>query len=264
MKPFSSNSFFYNLPHASWLRGLALILSLAFYNSISIAQDPNKPATNPSGTWRWEYEFEGQQYKDQVRLQIKPGNNSAKEREVEGKYESTSGRKLEIQNGKVVGSTVSFEMSINYKGMDVQLHFEGNIKNDTLTGNVKATSNEGSRDLPWTATRSVQNDDVLGTWKLRIDANGQILEPTLLVSKEGEGLKARYTSPGNVLLELDAMKVKIDKNELCFSIETDFQGTKIKADFMGRPYGDTLRGTIDYVLGDDVGEVDFTGTREKQ
>lgn len=264
MQLFSTSQVSRQLNFARLFHAITLLLGLAAYSSNSIAQDPNKPATNPSGTWRWEYEFEGQQYKDQVRLQIKPGNNSAKEREVEGKYESTSGRKLEIQNGKVVGSTVSFEMSIDYKGMDVQLHFEGNIKNDSLTGNVKATSKEGSRDLPWTATRSVQNDDVVGTWKLRIDANGQILEPTLIVSKEGDGLKARYTSPGNVALELDAMKVKIDKNELCFSIATDFQGTKIKADFMGRPYGDTLRGTIDYVLGDDVGEVDFTGTREKQ
>jgi hypothetical protein len=264
MKSMPFNSMFRSPYIPSPIRSLLLILCLTSYHSVTVAQDPNKPATNPSGTWRWEYEFEGQQLKDQLRLQVKPGNESAKERIVEGKYESTSGRKRDIQNGKVIGSTITFDFSIDYKGMDVTLAFEGTIKNDSLTGNVKASSKEGSLDLPWNATRSVQNDDVVGTWKLRIDANGQLLEPTVILSKEGDGLKARYKSPGNVALELDAQKVKIDKNELCFSIETDFQGTKIKADFMGRPYGDSLRGTIDYVLGDDVGEVDFTGTREKQ
>jgi hypothetical protein len=251
------------------LSGIAHCFALALcgllaISSDSLAQDANKPAIDPSGTWRWEYEYESQTIKDQLKLELSPGNSSANERTVEGKYESSTGRKRDIRNGKVVGSSLTFEMTIDYKGMDVQLAFTGSIKNDTLTGTVKATSNEGALDLPWNANRSVQNDDVLGTWKLRIDANGQLLEPVVTISKEGDALKARYKSGGATELALDAQKVKIDKNELCFSIEAEFQGTKIKADFMGRPYGERIQGNIDYVLGTDVGEVEFTGKRQPE
>jgi hypothetical protein len=33
---------------------------------------------------------------------------------------------------------------------------------------------------------------------------------------------------------------------------------------MGRPYGDKIQGNIDYVLGSDVGEVEFTGKRQQE
>jgi len=51
---------------------------------------------------------------------------------------------------------------------------------------------------------------------------------------------------------------------LSFTIETDFQGSRIKADFMGRPYGDAIKGSIDYTLGNDVGEIEFTGQRQAE
>lgn len=223
----------------------------------SLAQDAGKSGIDPSGTWRWEYDLDGTQYKDLVRLKAGQENKETKVRELKGKYESTSGRKINIENGKISGDKVSFEFKVNYQGMDVKLEFEGTVKNDNLSGNVKASTNEGSRDLDWSATRSVLTDDVVGKWKLRIDANGNIMEPVLTVTKEGDKLKANYVLGNDVKIE--AKDVKVEKNVLTFTIETDFQGSKIKADFMGRPYGDKIKGSIDYVLGSDVGEVDFTG-----
>lgn len=143
------------------------------------AQDSSKSSVDPSGTWRWEYDLDGTQFKDSVRLKIGQENKETKERELKGKYESSSGRKINIENGKISGDKVSFEFKVNYQGMDVKLEFEGTLKNDNLSGKVKASTNDGSRDLDWSATRSVLADDVVGKWKLRIDANGNIMEPVL-------------------------------------------------------------------------------------
>jgi len=226
------------------------------------AQDSSKSSIDPSGTWRWEYDLDGTQFKDLVRLKVGQENKETKERELKGKYESSSGRKINIENGKISGDKVSFEFKVNYQGMDVKLEFEGSLKNDNLSGKVKASTNDGSRDLDWSATRSVLADDVVGKWKLRIDANGNIMEPVLTVTKDGDNLKADYVLGNDV--KIQAKDVKIEKNELTFTIETDFQGAKIKADFMGRPYGDKIKGSIDYVLGSDVGEVDFTGQMQDE
>ena len=239
-----------------------LVWLLVLTPCLLIAQDSSKSSVDPSGTWRWEYDLDGTQFKDSVRLKVGQENKETKERELKGKYESSSGRKINIENGKISGDKVSFEFKVNYQGMDVKLEFEGTLKNDNLSGKVKASTNDGSRDLDWSATRSVLADDVVGKWKLRIDANGNIMEPVLTVTKDGDKLKADYVLGNDV--KIQAKDVKIEKNELTFTIETDFEGAKIKADFMGRPYGDKLKGSIDYVLGNDVGEVDFTGQMQDE
>lgn len=237
---------------------------ITYLMSYAAAQESRATAVDPSGTWRWEYDLEGTQFKDLVRFKVANSNKETKDKEVSGRYESSSGRKIEIRNGKFSGSKVTFDFNINYQGMDVKLEFEGTISQDELKGTVRASSPEGSRDLPWTATRSVQADDVIGKWKMKIDANGNILEPVVTISKEGESLKAIYASSNasGEEVRIDAKGVKIENNQLRFGIDTEYQGTKIKADYRGRPYGDQIRGTIDYVLGENAGEIDFTGERQ--
>jgi len=226
---------------------------------MGLAQDTAKAIVDPSGTWRWEYDLDGQQFKDQVRLTLGETIKDSKDKSLKGKYQSSSGRKIDIENGRVSGDKVSFEFKINYQGMDVKLVFDGTVKKDTLNGTVQASTDAGSRDLDWTATRSVQADDVVGKWKLRIDANGNVMEPILTITKEGDQLKANYALGNDV--KIDAKDVKIEKNELTFTVEADFQGSRIKADFMGSPQGDKIKGSIDYALGNDAGEVEFTGER---
>jgi autotransporter translocation and assembly factor TamB len=228
-------------------------------SAVAVAQDTVKMMVDPSGTWRWEYDLDGQQFKDQVRLTLGEAIKDSKDKTLKGKYQSSSGRKIDIENGRVSGDKVSFEFKINYQGMDVKLLFDGTVKKDSLDGTVKASTDAGSRDLDWTATRSVLADDVVGKWKLRIDANGNVMEPILTITKDGEQLKASYALGNDVKIE--AKDVKIEKNELTFTVEADFQGSRIKADFMGSPLGDKIKGSIDYALGNDAGEVEFTGER---
>jgi hypothetical protein len=230
----------------------------------AVAQDNNRAAVDPTGTWRWEYDLDGTNYKDLVRLKIGANIKDSKDKEVKGIYESSAGRKIEIRNGKVSGSKLTFDFNLNYQGMDVKLEFEGSITKDEVTGNVKASTGSDGREFPWTATRSVQSDDVVGNWKMRIDAGGTILEPVVAITKDGDSLKATYKTVNDAgkEIQLDAKNVRIEKNELCFGVETEFQGSGLQADYRGRPYGDRIQGMIEYVLGGNAGEIDFTGERQ--
>jgi len=242
--------------------GLAPVVFGLFSFTLSvdrvIAQDASAKV-DPSGTWRWEYDLDGTHFKDLVRLNFDSATKGSNDKELKGHYQSSSGSKIAIENGKVDGAKVSFQFKIAYQGMDVKLEFEGAIKEDALTGNVRASTSEGSRDLPWTATRTVEAEDVIGTWKMRIDAGGNVLEPEVVISKEGDKLKGKYKSGTEI--ELDGIEVKVVKNELKFLVDTSYQGTKIKADYRGRPYGNKVRGTIDYDLGGNAGTIDFSGSR---
>ncbi|MBM3967420.1 MAG: hypothetical protein FJ308_20540 [Planctomycetes bacterium] len=232
--------------------------SLLLAVETSVAQE-SSVKLDPSGTWRWEYDLDGTHNKDLVRLDFNAVGKTSADKELKGTYESSSGRKVAIENGKVDGGKVSFQFKINYQGMDVKLEFEGTVKDDALNGTVHASTSEGSRDLPWTANRTVEAEDVVGTWKMRIDAGGNVLEPEIVISRDGQTLKGKYKSGTEV--ELDGVEVKVVKNELKFLIDTSYQGTKIKADYRGRPYGNKVRGTIDYDLGGNAGTIDFSGTR---
>jgi hypothetical protein len=246
------------------LCGIGICVVMASVSGYALAQEGTRTTVDPTGTWRWEYDLDGTHYKDLVRLKLGANIKDSKDKEVKGVYESSAGRKIEIRNGKISGTKLTFDFNLNYQGMDVKLEFDGTITKDELSGDVSASTGSDGQDFPWAATRSVQADDVVGVWKMRIDANGTILEPIATVTKDGDSLKATYTSVNESGKEvrIDAKNVKIEKNQLCFAIETEFQGTSLQAEFRGRPYGDKIDGMIDYVLGGNAGEIDFTGARQ--
>ena len=134
------------------------------------------------------------------------------------------------------------------------------MKKDEIDGSVVVETANGSQDFPWAPKRSVQMDDVVGQWQMKIEADGNTLEPVVTISKDADNFKAKYVSGTQV--DVEAINLKIENNLLHFSIDTEVNGTKIKAAYKGRPYGDKIKGSIDYVLGTNSGEIDFTGMRK--
>ena len=236
-----------------WFAGICVLVAGCWISSVVMAQE--KPvAVDPSGTWRWEYELNGESMKDSLKLNIDKDNK------VVGIYQGRSEKTIEIKDGKMEGDSLSFYFSVDYQNMPVKLTFKGKIKKDEIDGNVVAETSEGSQDFPWAPKRGVQMDDVVGRWQMKIEADGNTLEPVVTISKDGDKFKANYVS--GTQLDVEVINLKIENNLLLFSIDTEVNGTKIKAAYKGRPYGDKIKGSIDYVLGTNSGEIDFTGTRK--
>lgn len=224
--------------------------------TIGNAQEAVKNA-DPSGTWRFEYDLEGTTVKDSLQLQL------GKEGALTGKYKGRSDEAVEIKGGKVEGDSVIVEMSIEYQGIPIDVKFDGKMKDDDITGLVVATTPEGDMEFDWVAKRSVEAEDVVGTWELEIDAVETILEPTLEITLEGKELKGLYKDPDSGL-EVAVKDLRIEENHLKFLVEGEFQGNNLKADFKGRPYGSKVSGTIDYDLSGQTGEVEFDGVRKAE
>jgi hypothetical protein len=235
-------------------RSIALMLVLCVALNLGYAQTSSQ-RVDPSGTWRFEYDLEGLTVKDALELQL--GKDGA----VTGIYRGRSEKPVEITSGKVDGDKIVIEMKISYQGIPVSVKFDGKIKDDDIDGLVMATTAEGDMEFDWIAKRSVEIEDVIGTWELEIDAVETVLEPTVVIKQEGESLKGQYTD-ADTGTDVEMTNLRIEDNVLKFSITSDFQGASLKANFAGRPYGNKISGTIEYDLNGETGEVEFEGIRK--
>jgi hypothetical protein len=236
---------------------LRMLCSLALIGAACnyVNAQPSSQRVDPSGSWRFEYDLEGQTVKDSLYLQL--GKDGA----ITGTYRGRSDKAVEISSGKIDGDKIVVEMKIEYQGFPVDVKFDGKIKGDDIDGLVIASTPEGEMDFDWIAKRSVEVEDVLGIWELEIDAVETVLEPTAefkLVDKE---LKGHYkdTDTGT---DVEITNIRIEKNIVKFSITANFQGADLKANFEGRPYGNKISGTIEYDLNGETGEVEFEGVRK--
>ena len=233
-----------------------LIVGLA--TTLVSAQETPSPASkttvDPSGTWRREYDWYNTRIEEVLRVTLKDDGT------VIGTL-SRNDAVSEIQNAKLEGSELSFSVSNVYQGTTWTTRFTGIVTGDEIDGTVVLEVNDQSWDFPWQPKRSVQMDDVLGTWEVYIETpDGTVFEPTMKISKDGNEYKSVYTSmQGQVL---DVKDLRVEDNMLKFTITADFDGYTLKVDYKGRPYGNKINGLLDYDFEGNAGQVEFTARRK--
>ena len=237
---------------------LTAIAALGLFTSSSLSQEPAK-RVDPSGTWRFEVDSE----EHSIELQL--GQNGS----LTGKHKGPvqEGVSSAIEGGKVEGDKVTVHMRVYIQGVLLKVKFEGQMKNDDITGVIVVTVPRNGRLIEeksaWLAKRSVKGEDVVGTWGLKIDGIEPIRAPILEIRLDGKELKGNYTDP-NYGTELAVQQLRIEENHLKFSIEGKFRDSDFKADFNGRPYGSKITGTTDYVLSGQPGKAKFEGVRKSE
>ena len=232
--------------------GLRTITLLALIGFAIPAQGADAP--DPSGTWRWEYEWQGETVKDSLSL------NAEAEGKVSGTLQGRLGA-IEIKDAKMEGDKLTFGVPMEYQGNSFTLNFSGKLSQDKIEGAVVIDTPDGPREFPWNPERSVQLDDALGTWQFRIQGpDGTLFEPTLKISKDGDKYQTVYTTMQGQQLQVTGLNVK--DNQLAFSVSAEYDGNRLNVDYKGRPYGHKIRGQVTYDYNGQTGDVEFTGKRK--
>jgi hypothetical protein len=226
---------------------------LFLWTIVAMAVDAQEKRVDPSGTWRWDLDMNGETIKNVLKLE------ADKEGKLSGTLEA-SDRKLNVEKGQVDKDEVTFSITLELN-QTIEVQFRGKQKGDSIQGKFTAKTPDDDREFKWEATRSVEIADVLGTWQLSIETpDGQMLKPVLTLEKQNTGLKGSYANAGQ---QLEAKGLKLKDNHLYFEIDADYQGSPLHVEFKGRPYGAKLQGTLEYSVNGDSGEIDFTGMRKK-
>ena len=205
---------------------------------------------DPTGTWVWSRELEGESNRSVLKLVNKDGK-------VTGTYRR-SGQTVPISNGKFEKGELSFEADGKFNDQKIHAKFHGKLSQDEINGDIDVIVEDNSVPLPWTAKRGVDLDDVVGTWKLKIEANGDTIESTLKLTADGEKLKGTYTGR---LGEQPAQELKLQGNDLSWQIAVDRDSQKFKGVYKATLEGNSLKGNLAFELGDNKGTIDFTGER---
>jgi hypothetical protein len=217
------------------------------------AADAAKTApVDPSGSWKWDFSFNDTPAEFSLKLDWDG-------KELTGKYTAFD-HTTDIEEGKFVDNKVSFISRREFNGNKFTVRFEGEAKPADIVGKIGLDLGDGPREFDWHAKRVVDAEDVLGTWKLRLETPQGAIEPQLTITKDGDKLQGHYVSPFG---EREAKELSLKEGELSWKIASN-EGDDFDFEIVyhGKPRGNKIAGNTDYDFGGNTGTMEFTGERK--
>ena len=221
--------------------------------TLAHAED-KKVMVDPSGTWRWSFEINGNSIDNVLKL------NTDEDGRLTGTLEAR-GIKMDVHEGQVSGNQVSFQVEVEHD-QKITVRFEGKIEADKIDGELKAKGDGEEREFPWEATRSVQATDVVGAWQLKIvTPDGETLQPVLTITEKEKVLVATYGINDKTV---DVTELKLKDNQLSFEVDSEYQGSPLHVAYKIKPQGTKIKGSLEYSVDGNSGQLKFTGMRKEK
>lgn len=231
---------------------LAVLLQLCTASITTVVAQEKKAAVDPSGTWRWVFDGNGNSIDSALSL------DSDKEGNVTGTL-TANDRAIKVLDGKIKGDALAFRITFEMESREITGMFQGKIDGDKVKGDVAFKTDDGEQEMPWEATRSVEASDLVGVWDMKVDTpNGETKSVLTVVDKDGKLSGMAKSENGD---ETEVLEMKIEKNELHYKMELDYEGAQLNLVIKGRPYGSKIKGKMEYSVDGNTGELDFSGTR---
>lgn len=181
---------------------------------------------------------------------------------LSGKYTWIDGTQVDISEGMVNGSVVTFKVKFDMEGQELGVLFNTVASGDKLLGQADydLAGQTGSVDV--VGTREAAGSAAAGTWNFTLSMeDGQTAETSLELTQEGETLKGQYRGP---LGEAEVTDAKLEGDQLSFSVTRERDGVEVVTTYQGKVTGDMVEGTVAFKAGDREGNASFSGKRTAQ
>jgi hypothetical protein len=124
--------------------GLVVALALALGLSATARAQEKASAT---GTWKWSFMTGGGQSIEQSAKLKQDGEK------LTGTYIGRDGKEVPIEEGKVKGGEVSFQVPREFGGQKFIIKYTGKLSGDTIKGKAAADFGGESKSFDWEAKR---------------------------------------------------------------------------------------------------------------
>lgn len=219
------------------------------------AEDTASSTSDPAGTWHWTQDY-GQGAIENW-LVLKTSGN-----ELTGQYIRV-GSEIPIKKGVIKDGKLTFELSLQNErnGKPIAVTCEGSVHGDKLTGKSNVQHNDRSTEFELKAKRATRPIDVVGNWKLHIEAEGQQFTPEVHIRMKDEKLTAKYVTEEVGTHNIEDLTLKDNKLEFSLSLVGD--SGSLDLEYQGLPRGDAITGDVQYEAGSTSGKAEFTGRLTK-
>jgi hypothetical protein len=200
--------------------------------------------TDPSGTWVLKFGKQAGPARESILNLEKDGDKIA------GVVTDSQGRKLPIKDAELKDGNLSFKVTFEAQGQQINLLYKGKLAADTYKGKVTLSvpGREFSFDFDGSRKKETAEAGLSGSWKVTIEFSpGRRAEPILRLRQEGDRVTGSYVGAGGKELQLEDVKFK--DGELTFHVSDEMRGNKAKFDFVGKPKGDTMSGKVKVAFG---------------
>ena len=111
--------------------GLVWVMAVAglIWAGGTVAED-KKDAANVDGTWTWTYKTRDGQDAT-ARLKLKRDGEK-----VTGTYIARAGQEDPVENGKLKGDDLTFDVNRVVNGQKMKFEYKGKVAGDTITGKI--------------------------------------------------------------------------------------------------------------------------------
>ncbi len=217
-----------------------------------LAADAATKTADPSGTFYWSQDY-GQGEADHWLVLKADGDK------LTGSYIS-GGNTLAVKDGKIEDGKFSFKLELDVDGATVEVVTTGQIEGDKLTAVNQINLDGETQEVEMEAQRKTRPEDVVGTWNVTIEAEGQSFLPVMKVAEKDGKLSVEYLT--DEFGDHEAVDVKLADNKLAFTIAVESPDGALKLVFDTMPRGDKLTGEVQYEVGDITGSAEIEGERE--
>ena len=218
--------------------------------SLSAEENVSK-TSNPAGTWHWVQDYGQGPVKNWLILKTDGDKLTGDYRREE--------TKSPIKEGKIEDGMFSFALALKNErnGKPIDVSCQGSVKGDKLQGTSSVVYKEQTTEFELKADRATRPADVVGNWKLHINAEGREFTPEVQVTLADDKLQAKYVSEEAGMHDIEEISLK--DNKLVFSLTMSGDTGSLELNYEGVPRGESINGTVQYATANMSGKADFKG-----
>jgi len=184
-----------------------------------------KPMSPTAGVWDLSYKIGDRDITAKLTISQKPDGT------LDAKYASQMGESV-VSNVKFQGGKLTFDRKAKFNDQEFSMTFAGTVQGDKLTGEFKSDMGE----VPVAGTRA--GGALVGKWILTSVSERGTRNLLMTINPDLTGRYEFFFS------EIPTKDLKLEGNQVTFSVESSFGDQTFKSDFKGKLEGNALKGQM--------------------
>jgi hypothetical protein len=205
---------------------------------------------DPTGAWLLRVTRPGRPVQESTLKLEKAGD------QLVGVMTNAEGRSTPVKDAKLKGSELTFRIVISRDGREFNILYSAALTEDTLKGKVSISFLGQTRSSELQGKRLKGEDLLAGLWKISMTLqDGQKLQPTLNLKREGKGWAGSYI--GTTGKEMRLTNVNYKDDVLSIQLFDTIEGDLVPLNYAGKLSGNKIDGTVKVGAGKEMVSLKF-------